>query len=176
MGDNRLTPSSRGASWTRETKLWRHLQSHLEASRWRLKCPHPLCSLQLDDETSFLYHLSDIHSLRGSPHINKYPQKGYGSEIFIIETADTASHKRKRQDTDEQPRPSKQKVYHPKIHRMNEPLACHSLDRQAPDAIKTVSPHMLSKVSFTDIAGDNPPQDSPELTYSDPTSPPDSDD
>jgi hypothetical protein len=31
---------------------------------WPSSCPHPLCDLQLNDEESFYYHLSDIHSLR----------------------------------------------------------------------------------------------------------------
>ena len=79
IGDNRLAASSRWISWTREAKLWRHLQSHLEASHWPLICPHPLCSLTLNDETSFLYHLSDVHSLRMSPHINNNQQRSRNS-------------------------------------------------------------------------------------------------
>ena len=46
MGDNRLPALSRWTSWTREAKLWSHLESHLEASRWPLECPHPLCNVQ----------------------------------------------------------------------------------------------------------------------------------
>ena len=89
--------------------------------------------------------------------MNKYPQKGYNLEIFIIKTTNTVSYKQKRQDINKQPQPSKQKAYHPKIHRINEPLARHSLDQQVPNIVETVSPHILSKVSFIDMAGDDPP-------------------
>ena len=30
---------------------------------WPLHCPHPLYHLQLNDETSFLYHMADVHGL-----------------------------------------------------------------------------------------------------------------
>jgi hypothetical protein len=63
---NEVTPSasSRLQSWTRDCDLWGHLETHIEKSRWPSSCPHPLCDLQLNDEESFYYHLSDIHSLR----------------------------------------------------------------------------------------------------------------
>lgn len=92
MGNNRLNASSRWSSWTREAKLWSHIQSHLEASHWPLRCPHPLCSLQLTDEISFLYHLSDVHSFRISSQINRYQQQGAPNIV---------SQKRKRQDESE---------------------------------------------------------------------------
>lgn len=177
MGDNRLPASSRWCSWTREAKLWSHLESHLEASRWPLKCPHPLCSLHLHNETSFLYHLSDVHSLRMSPHMNKCRQQGRNSEPFIDRTPDTASQKRKRLDSDEQElRPRKRNKSALRIDGSSEPSPRQSLDRKAPDGIQTVSPHMLSKVSLTDMPADENRQDLPELTHSGPTSPPDSDD
>lgn len=83
MGDNVLDASSRLNSWTREAKLKSHLQSHLDVSRWPLKCPHPLCSQQLDDETLFLYHLSDVHGLRMNPQVKKYQQQERNLEPFI---------------------------------------------------------------------------------------------
>lgn len=176
MGDNRLSASLRWCSWTREAKLWSHLESHLEASGWPLKCPHPLCSLHLNDETLFLYHLSDVHSLRMSPHMNKCRPISRNSEPLINWTSDTASHKRKRWDRDEQKlRPSKRNKGPPKIDWSNEPSPRHSIDRVSSDGIQTASPHMLFKVSFTDTSTSDTSHVLPELTHSGSTSPPESD-
>jgi hypothetical protein len=94
MGDSQLPASSRWCFWTREAKVWRHLESHLEASRWPLNSPHPLCSLRLNDEMSFLYHLSDVHALQINPHMKKRNPKP-----LIDWSPDTTSHKRKIQDS-----------------------------------------------------------------------------
>lgn len=176
MGDNRLDAASRWNSWTRETKLWSHLQSHLDASHWPLKCPHPLCSQQLNDETSFLYHLSDVHSLRLSPRVKKYQQQERISEPLINWTPDTASQKRKRQDGSEQKLQSRKRNKGVlKTNYSNEQYPHQSLDPKAPDAILTASSRMSSEISFTDTAADDNPQDLLELTHSEPTSPPDAD-
>ena len=44
LSDKRLPASVRWRSWTKEAKMWNHLESHLEASLWPSACPHPLCS------------------------------------------------------------------------------------------------------------------------------------
>ena len=176
IGDDRLDASSRWNSWTREAKLWGHLQSHLEASRWPLKCPHPLCSLQLNDEISFLYHLSDVHGLRMNPQVNKYQQQECNSEPLINWTPDTASQKRKRQDGNEQKlQPRKRNKGALKTDCSNEQRPRQSLDRKTADGILTLSSHISSESSFTDTLADNSPQDLPGLTHSEPTSPPDAD-
>lgn len=177
MGDDGLAASSRWNSWTREAKLWYHLQSHLKTSHWPLKCPHPLCHLQLDNETLFLFHLRDVHGLRMSQCRSKCQQQKRNSEPLIGWTPDTASQKRKRQDGDERKsRPSQRSKGPVGISQGNEPTPHQSLERQAPDGIhQTISPHMLSEVSFTDISADDTSQDLPELTHSESTSPPDAD-
>ena len=76
MGDNRLRPSSRWQSWTKETKLWNHVTAHIMVYRWPLDCPRPLCNLKFDDKISFLYHLDDIHSLRMSPQMRNPGRTG----------------------------------------------------------------------------------------------------
>ena len=76
MGDERLRPSSQWQSWTRDVNLWTHLTDHVVGCRWPLKCPHPLCSLQFDDETTFLYHLDDVQSSRISSQIRLSWAKG----------------------------------------------------------------------------------------------------
>ncbi|KAN0085537.1 hypothetical protein V8E54_002004 [Elaphomyces granulatus] len=86
---NEATPSasSRLQSWSRDRDLWDHLEAHIEKSLWPSSCPHPLCDLQLNDEESFYYHLSDIHSLRRCGHRNGHNRK-------------TGNQKRKRLEGD----------------------------------------------------------------------------
>jgi hypothetical protein len=69
IGNNKLPASRRLQPYTRDRDLWDHLETHLEEFSWPGECPHHLCSLPLKDETSFLYHMSNVHSLRTSPHI-----------------------------------------------------------------------------------------------------------
>ncbi len=175
MGDNRLHVSSRWTSWTREAKLWSHLESHLDASRWPLECPHPLCSLQLLDETLFLYHLSDVHSLRISPHMNKCRPKGRNSEPLIDWTPDTASHKRRQVRDKADLRPPKRTKGPLQIKCRNEQSPDQSLDRNPPDRAQATPSPGSSEVSITPAATDDDPQDLPELTYSESMSPPDTD-
>ena len=71
-----LPASSRWSSWTREAKLWSHLGEHLATACWPRTCPHPLCSLELESEKSFLYHLIDVHNLQMSASMQKsWPSK-----------------------------------------------------------------------------------------------------
>ena len=131
-----VSASARWNSWTREAQLRDNLQQHLEVSRWPLQCPHPLCALQLDDERSFLNHLSDVHSLQISLHIKKLQQKEHNSGLLINWTPNTTSQKRKKQAGDEQElRPSKLKKDTVQIDRGNEQSPRQSLNREAPHDI-----------------------------------------
>lgn len=110
LGDNRIPARSRWISWTREAKLWQHLKAHLEMSRWPSGCPHPLCSLRIEDETSFLYHLSDAHDLKMTPGISKSWHCRH-TTTPPLRHSNTVSLKRKSLDKDEQElRPSKQRM------------------------------------------------------------------
>lgn len=167
MGNNRLPISSRWTSWTREAKSWSHLQSHLEASRWPLECPHPLCSLQLHDETLFLYHLSDVHSLQVSPIMNKCRPTGSNSKPLINCTPEMASHKQKTQDRDRQDlRPSKRTKGPLQIKGGNVQCPEQSLDRKTSDTVQATPSPESSETSTTRTATDDDPQDLPELIHS----------
>ena len=96
MGDNTLSASLRWSSWIRQEKLWRHLESHIKTSCWPLDCPHPWCNLELDDETSFLYHLNDAHDLRRNH--NKMFRKTQDSRFLVDQALNATNGKRKRQD------------------------------------------------------------------------------
>ena len=136
MGDDQLPASSRWTSWTREAKLWSHLGTHLGASRWPLKCPHPLCSLQLQDETSFLYHLSDVHSLQMSPWMRKSCQSERHSEPLVHWIVDTTCQKRRREHGNEQDLgPSKRSNGPLQTNRSTERASRQSLDAKSPNRI-----------------------------------------
>lgn len=157
--------------------MWAHLQTHSEASRWPLRCPHPLCSLDLQDETSFLYHLSDIHGLKTSSHTSKCWQQQRSSTDFIKWTSHTASQKRKSPGSNGQdPGPSKRNKGLPKVDWSNNLSPYYSLDEEASHKSQTMPPHMIFQVPFIDLSAGDSPQDLPKLTHSGPSSPPDSDD
>ena len=176
MGDNRLPASSRWTSWTREAKLWSHLELHLESSRWPLECPHPLCSLQLDDETLFLYHLSDVHSLRMSPNVKRC-QTERNSKPLNNWKPTVVSHKRKKQDTDGPDlQPLKRTKGSLQIKWDNERSPDQSLDRGTADQAQAMLSSESFKASITQAATHNHDlRDLPELTYSESMSPPDTD-
>ena len=52
------------SSWTRDNKLYGHLEKHIRETSWPSECPHPLCASRLNDQTSFVYHLYDVHRVR----------------------------------------------------------------------------------------------------------------
>ncbi|KAI9764363.1 MAG: hypothetical protein M1840_008501 [Geoglossum simile] len=72
LGDETLSADERLQAWTRDTGLMAHLEKHISEAHWPSICPHPLCGIQLQDEMSFWYHLSDDHNLRRA---NKKGQK-----------------------------------------------------------------------------------------------------
>ena len=174
---NRSEPASRRwESWTREAKVWAHLRTHLNVSRWPLRCPHPLCSLLVPDETSFLYHLSDIHGLQMSPQVGKSWQSERHSEPLVKWIPDTASHKRKRQDRDGQDlQPSKRSKDPLQLHWRHKQSPDLSRGRKAPDKTQATQSPGSSQTSFTHVVTDEDIQDLPELTYSESMSPPDTD-
>ncbi|KAL8734955.1 MAG: hypothetical protein Q9181_003004 [Wetmoreana brouardii] len=88
----------RSKTFTEETKLRPYLKSHIEASRWPLECPHPLCHSTFGDRKQFQYHLSDVHGLSKTvtelrfdfePKLRSLESANSGTEI-------SASRKRKR--------------------------------------------------------------------------------
>lgn len=101
IGTHIVPAASRWKSWTREDKLREHLDAHLDISRWPRQCPHPLCGLQINNERSFLYHLSDSHSLRTRQLEVKRGQKQANLGTSIDWTPKAVNQKRNRKDADE---------------------------------------------------------------------------
>ena len=100
IGNHVLPAASRWKSWTREEKLRKHLEAHLDISRWPLQCPHPLCSLHISDEKTFLYHLSDSHSLH-TRQLDRRSQKQTSWGTFVGWKLNAVGQKRNRNDEDE---------------------------------------------------------------------------
>lgn len=101
IGNDVLPAASRWKSWTREEKLRKHLEAHLEISRWPLQCPHPLCSLHISDEKNFLYHLSDSHSLKTRRLDIRRSQKQTTWGTFIGWNPKDVGQKRNREDEED---------------------------------------------------------------------------
>ncbi|KAI9766403.1 MAG: hypothetical protein M1839_004907 [Geoglossum umbratile] len=92
LGDETLSADERLQAWTRDTGLIAHLEKHVTEANWPSACPHPLCSLQLQDEMLFWYHLSDDHNLRRA---NKKGQKRRW-EVIFSESNDNRQIKKKQ--------------------------------------------------------------------------------
>lgn len=61
LGDEGLSAAKRMRQWTRNSVLMEHVEKHMDDVRsWPMTCP---CGAQVQDMTSFRYHLSDIHGL-----------------------------------------------------------------------------------------------------------------
>src|SRR5947209_6873434 len=59
-----LPASERLKPWSRDHKLWIHLnEEHLTDCKWPLVCPYedPLCEASYEDAASFQFHLMDVH-------------------------------------------------------------------------------------------------------------------
>ncbi len=97
LGDVCLLASSRWTSWTREAKLWEHLKTHLVTVCWPRQCPHPSYSLEIESETSFLYHLHDIHHLQMSASLQRsWSNKHDRKELIWTPEGMSQQEKRKR--------------------------------------------------------------------------------
>ncbi|MCJ1474750.1 hypothetical protein MMC13_003410 [Lambiella insularis] len=63
LNNTTLPPSKRLESWTRDHKLWSHVDDHLRTCRWPHICPHITCDTLLKDTTALQFHLVDDHGL-----------------------------------------------------------------------------------------------------------------
>ena len=59
-----VSATTRWSSWTRQAQLLDHLRAHLVGMHWPSKGPHPMCTLEIGNPLSFLYHLGDVHGLK----------------------------------------------------------------------------------------------------------------
>lgn len=166
LGDKRpeVSATKRWSSWTREAQLRDHLQQHLLEACWPLKCPHPLCNLELDNQLSFVYHLTDVHSLM----VNGTQQSKLISGSHDG-TPEVKSRKRRAQDAAERElRPSKQAKGRQENY---EQSTCQLLEEAPPTTTPTLTPNTSPDVflpSHTEVA------DPPELIHTRATSTPDS--
>jgi len=66
MSERTLPASKRLESWTRDHKLWDHVNDHIEESRWPQACPHPLCDTPVKDAAALQFHRVDNHGFSRS--------------------------------------------------------------------------------------------------------------
>jgi hypothetical protein len=61
LGNEASLAAQRLESWSRDHKLWQHVNDHARERSWPIACPHPLCDVSLGDDTSLQFHLIDNH-------------------------------------------------------------------------------------------------------------------
>ena len=61
LSDPASPASKRLESWTRDHKLWNHVNIHLGQCRWPRVCPHPLCDALANDGVALQFHFMDEH-------------------------------------------------------------------------------------------------------------------
>jgi hypothetical protein len=66
LGDRDLPAAERWVSWTREYKLWVHVNDHTDKCVWPRLCPYPLCDDLITDDQTLWQHLVDTHGLSHS--------------------------------------------------------------------------------------------------------------
>jgi hypothetical protein len=94
LGNEALPATRRLESWTRDRKMWGHMNEHLVGMQWPCRCPHPLCDVSLEDEAALSFHFVDEHRLT---HTRAPPP----AEIRIDASKDTTGAKRKRNQSRE---------------------------------------------------------------------------
>lgn len=100
LGNTELPASERQKSWTREQKLWSHVDEHLEDCRWPCVCPHPLCDMVFENATSLEFHFVDDHRFsRRPPKIpaNSRHKRPQDKETPLDNLAESPRPRRKRQ-------------------------------------------------------------------------------
>ncbi|MCJ1280069.1 hypothetical protein MMC21_007894 [Puttea exsequens] len=111
-----------------------------------------------------------------SPHMRKSRRSERHSEPHVKWMPETASHKRKRQDREEQNlRPLKRSKGPLQLHRRHEQSPDPSAVRKAFDRIPAILSPGSSETFFTHVSTDEDIQDLPELTHSESMSPLDTD-
>ena len=75
LGDEALPATRRLDSWSRDHKLWIHVNEHVRGLSWPTICPHPYCSSSLDNETSLQFHFIDEHGFSRTRPRRTLPEK-----------------------------------------------------------------------------------------------------
>lgn len=88
ISETTLPASKRLESWTRDHKLWSHVNEHLEECRWPRECPHPLCDTSLRDAAALQFHFVDEHGFSRT-----YPVKSANLIALSSQDEKTPLHK-----------------------------------------------------------------------------------
>jgi hypothetical protein len=99
----RLPAAERLVSWTRDHKLWAHVNDHAGKCVWPRLCPHPLCDDLITDNQTLWQHLVDTHGLSHSrpDAVSSRKRKHSDGTEFLDWTPDNmrSSSKRSRLET-----------------------------------------------------------------------------
>ncbi len=124
-----------------------------------MKCPHPLCEIEFGYQSSFIYHLVNVHSLT----LNEKQQSQLISGSYDG-TPMVKCHKRRAHDTAEgELRPSKQPKGSPNI---SDQSTCQLLEGINPTMTPIVSSHTLQDIFLPSLINVVDPSDIPELAHS----------
>jgi hypothetical protein len=75
-------------SWTRDYKLWAHVNDHTGKCVWPRLCPHPLCDDVVTDDQALWQHLVDKHGLsRSRPDAVSSRKRKHSDEPEFLECA-----------------------------------------------------------------------------------------
>ena len=61
LGDRGLAADERTYQWTVISRLWTHIEGHLDGLSWPTDYPHPLCVKELKNVEDFNLHMIDVH-------------------------------------------------------------------------------------------------------------------
>ena len=61
LGDRCLAADERTYQWTVVSRLWTHIEGHLNGLSWPIDCPHPLYMKELKNVEDFNLHMIDVH-------------------------------------------------------------------------------------------------------------------
>ena len=135
IGDTALQASNRLSHWSRDGKLSKHIENHIQKISWPRKCPrkcpHPQCKVEFTEKLTFQYHLIDMHSLKLRPIRDQEPQTPNSKDYFIDSDPENVTHERTREISQDANR---------EISPTPEPLV----------EIQTICPRLLSKVDGSD--------------------------
>ena len=147
MGKTELPASQRLKPWSRDHKLWVHIEEeHLVGCQWPLTCLHPSCDTLHTDWTAFRFHLMDGHEISrvrpgkpATPGHTPLPDK-----VPRDEEADGARARRKRTSR----KPSGVREWVPSQSRGESPIlpaeVLHHLPKRQKQANSTLSPQIIS--------------------------------
>ncbi|MCJ1426427.1 hypothetical protein MMC29_004330 [Sticta canariensis] len=161
LGREALPANQRMESWSRDHRLWNHVNDHLRGCCWPLTCPHPSCDSSLEDEASFQFHMIDEHRFsrtRPGHILSKIPEEPCAGEYFASSGDTQGDSTRKRKPADNQhtltwtPPVSAETASPLKKARITSPTVCPSLvlSQDTTIACNTPCPEFTDSSSTTE--------------------------